>query len=252
MSIKKITIATLAGIALTGTASGVREYFHTPIKKGDNALKAVLPASKRISDANAITLAATQPTQPIVDGRVSQTFINRFNNAIQLQNGQFVIIKSKIPVNATSVELATLNQLVTTQNPQLQQALAQAPKSDVVQSGNSVVIGQTPQAAQQQARQNQLITTAVQHHNGGNYCHVYWWGLRIGISGSTLHAIGRNSGYSSLVGLLGFVPYPPVKVASLILSAVLPALGTAASNAPGGIVFNSTPGVLTFWGAGWQ
>ncbi|MDG4977077.1 hypothetical protein [Lactococcus lactis] len=106
-------------------------------------------------------MTVSQPTKPVTaTGQISQAFINRFNNDIVLDSktGQFVINQKFLTVNATNIELGTLNTLV----------------------------------AQSNSQQNDLTTTS-NYHYGSTYLHVYWYGFRIGMNRSDIQlAVGAG------------------------------------------------------------
>ncbi|MDR0200198.1 MAG: hypothetical protein LBI43_06450 [Streptococcaceae bacterium] len=244
---KNFMITSSVGLALLGVGTSYEVSSH--LTTGTNQAIKTLSNANIVSDTTLVS--NTIPTTPIVGKQVNQLFINRFNGAVVLENGQFVINQKLIPLNATSQEINSLNQLVSAQNANLKQILNTTPKSDVAQIENSVIVGQTPSVVQQQSQATQIITTST-FHEGSNYVHVYWWGLRIGISKSTLHQAGNAAGGVSLVvGGIGLIPGPN-SFACGVVSLAIGALGFGASNAPGGIVFNCTPGVVSVWGAGWQ
>lgn len=236
----------------------------TTVTPHHSSAKSVAPETHQVavsdnlnSDIDLTTLSA--PTTPIVNGQVNPAFINRFNNAISLSNqGQFVINSKLFPINATKQEIAEVNALVSQMNAVLKQTIAKVPKANMVKVGNSVVIGQTPQVAQEIAQQSQMETTSL-FHSGSNYIHHYWWGYRIGLSENTLHHIGAVTqdaggvagGYAA-IGALGGVTLPASALVGAIGGATI-ILGTGIKYAPGGIVFNWTPAYpLTVWGVGWQ
>lgn len=70
--------------------------------------------------------------------------------------------------------------------------------------------------------------------------HVYWWGLRIGLSKNTVNNIGSGV---TIAGI--WIPHPVVK-------GVVATLGVIIGRCPGGIVFNSTPGLASVWGFEFQ
>ncbi|MCI2095292.1 MULTISPECIES: hypothetical protein [Lactococcus] len=178
-------------------------------------------------------MAVSQPAKPVTaTGQICQTFINRFNNDIVLDSktGQFVINQKLLPVNATNIELGTLNTLVAQSNSQLKQIVQKSPKSHTVQVGNSVVVANSITDAQRASQQNDLTTTSSYHY-GSTYLHVYWYGFRIGLNRSDVQlAVGA--------GLVIAGVYVPVRAAQ----AALGVLGlTVGRFIPGGVVFNSSP-----------
>ncbi|MCD6632345.1 DUF805 domain-containing protein [Lactococcus cremoris] len=55
--------------------------------------------------AKAEQIVYGNPTQPVVNGEVNQSFVQRFNGAVILKNDKFIIDQSKVPKNATKEEL---------------------------------------------------------------------------------------------------------------------------------------------------
>lgn len=201
---------------------------------------------------SAISYAATQKTSQATSTQsqpISQKFIDKYNGAVQLKGGKFVIVKSLLPKGASHSDMVLLNQLVAQNNLKLTQALATAPQSNAVQSGNSVVIADNPQTAKQVA-ENLPALGRSKYHEGSNYIHHYWWGYRVGLSKTTLHraAYGLN--------VAAIFPYDKWIPLGWVVSVVAGILGIAAGNAPGGIVFNYSglPGTPygSIWSIGWQ
>lgn len=174
----------------------------------------------------------SNPTSPVENGQVSDEFVDRFDNAVTLNNetGQFEIDKSVLPDNASAEELSALNKLVAESNQSLKKIIAVAPKQDTVQTDDSVIVANDSKTAQAVAQDTQLTTMAT-HHYGSTYLHVYWYGLRIGLNKSDAQlAFGAGM-------VIGGV-YVPVRA----IQAVFGILGLTASRLiPGGIVFNSSP-----------
>lgn len=195
----------------------------------------------------------SEPVAPIENGKVNDEFVDRFDDAVTLNSktGQFEINKSVFPDNASAEEVAEVEKMVNSSNASLKQIIKEVPKDNTVQTGDSVVVANDEKTAQAEAQATQ-ISTMSKYHNGSDYVHVYWWGIRVGISKSTLHTAGNIYGGISLaVGAIGLIPGPHsfgCGVASLAIGV----LGFAASNSPGGIVFNCTPPVANVWGVGWQ
>lgn len=77
-------------------------------------------------------------------------------------------------------------------------------------------------------------------HEGKTGAKLYWWGVRIWLSRTTLQWFG---GGVTLGGI--WVPEP-------LVSKILSSAGVIIALAPGGIAFNSTPPIKTFWGFEWQ
>jgi hypothetical protein len=177
-----------------------------------------------------------------VNGQVNQAFINRFNQAVSLdsQTGQFAVNKNLLPVNATSIEISTLNNFISQSNVQLKQIIAGLPKEDTVQVGNSVVVADDSQTAHK-AAQDSIITPTTTYHYGSTYVHAYWYGLRVGLNKSDAQwALG------SVVVIAGYtIPGKAAQIAFGLLSISVGRL------IPGGIVFNYSP-VARVWGAQWQ
>ncbi|MCT1186409.1 hypothetical protein EFL96_08670 [Lactococcus lactis] len=93
-----------------GGGFGLGQSIHNNISSQKVEAKNI---SQRISYSGDIDLmAVSQPAKPVTaTGQFCQTFINRFNNDIVLDSktGQFVINQKLLPVNATNIELGTLN-----------------------------------------------------------------------------------------------------------------------------------------------
>jgi hypothetical protein len=169
---KNLILSSLAILLVAGGGFGLGQSIHNNISSQKVEAKNV---SQRISYSGDIDLmAVSQPTKPVTaTGQISQAFINRFNNDIVLDSktGQFVINQRLLPVNATNIELGTLNTLVAQSNSQLKQIVQKSPKSHTVQVGNSVVVANSITDAQQASQQNDLTTTS-NYHYGSTYLHV--------------------------------------------------------------------------------
>ncbi|MDR0200189.1 MAG: hypothetical protein LBI43_06405 [Streptococcaceae bacterium] len=245
---KKIIIASSISLVFVGVGTGYYEVNAHHFNINKNA-PLTFSRVKVISDATLINNSA--PTSPIVDGQVNLSFINRFNAAISLSNGQYVINQKLIPLNASTEEVSTLNQLVNQQNQGLKQIISTTPKADIAQSGNSVIVGQTPQVTQAQEQQNQIITTTT-YHEGSNYFHSYWWGDRIGISRTTLRKSSPALAFLSAVPAAKVIPY-----LGWVFSGAMAALSVETRSAKGGIVFNYCGGLFAagaypIWGMAYQ
>ena len=246
---KNLILSSLAILLVAGGGFGLGQSIHNNISSQKVEVKNV---SQRISYSGDLDLmTVSQPTKPVTaTGQISQGFINRFNNDIVLDSktGQFVINQKLLPVNATNIELGTLNTLVAQSNSQLKQIVQKSPKSHTVQVGNSVVVANSITDAQQASQQNDLTNTS-NYHYGSTYLHVYWYGFRIGMNRSDIQlAVGA--------GLVIAGVYVPVRAAQ----AALGVLGlTVGRFIPGGIVFNSSPQFAPLvgsravvWGVQWQ
>ncbi|WP_429976091.1 hypothetical protein [Enterococcus sp. DIV0086] len=75
---------------------------------------------------------------------------------------------------------------------------------------------------------------------GKNDAKVYWWGVRIWLSKTTVNLIGAGVTIGGI-----WVPEP-------VVSKVLATVGVVIGLCPGGIVFNSTPPIANFWGFEFQ
>lgn len=81
----------------------------------------------------------------------------------------------------------------------------------------------------------------LRYQNGINKVSVYWYGFRVYMSRTTLHALGAGT---SIGGI--WVPEP-------VVSKILATVGVVAALAPGGIKFNFSPAVTIIpWGLEWQ
>lgn len=75
---------------------------------------------------------------------------------------------------------------------------------------------------------------------GKNDAKVYWWGVRIWLSKTTVNLIGAGVTIGGI-----WVPEP-------VVSKILATVGVVVGLCPGGIVFNSTPPIANFWGFEFQ
>lgn len=64
-----------------------------------------------------------------------QTFINKFNASVKLENGKFIINYSTLPTNTSATELQKLKDLVSENNLNLQTGLSNSNKKDNSYSG---------------------------------------------------------------------------------------------------------------------
>lgn len=245
-----LVFSSLTILLVTGGSLGLAQSTHNKVSSQKLEAKNVNQVSNYSGDID--LLAVSQPTTPTTNnGQINSAFINRFNNAVILDSktGQFVIDKNFLPTNTTQMELASLNKLISDANAGLKGVVAQAPKGDVVQVGNSVVVADNPTTAKEIAQGTQAKTVST-HHNGSNYIHHYWWGYRIGISGTTLHkaSLGLNAA--------ALFPYDKWIPVGWVISVVCGILGIASGASPGGVVFNYSglPGTPygTIWSVGWQ
>ena len=62
--------------------------------------------------AKADQIVYGNPTQPVVNGEINQSFVQRFDNAVILKNNKFVIDQNKVPRNATKTELEQFKTLL--------------------------------------------------------------------------------------------------------------------------------------------
>ncbi|MDR1606691.1 MAG: hypothetical protein LBS41_06230 [Streptococcaceae bacterium] len=172
----------------------------------------------------------TQVTQTnTMTSPVSNNFINKFDKAISLENGRFIINFDALPADTTQSEISQLQQLVFQNNNIL-----------LENANNQNATISTDNKSINFSEQTDGINGRLRFREGSNYVHLYWWGLRIGISRSTLMYVGGGVGIAGI-----WIPEP-------LISKIIATLGAVTALAPGGIVFNSTPGLANFWGVEWQ
>lgn len=134
----------------------------------------------------------------------------------------------KLPITTTQLEIIQLKNIIGSNNKLLKDSI---PGSRIGLE-NSVILTDDVQHSSQKYLQR--------FKNGSNYVHVYWWGLRIGLSKNTVNNIGSGV---TIAGI--WIPHPVVK-------GVVATLGVIIGRCPGGIVFNSTPGLASVWGFEFQ
>ncbi|WP_338997087.1 hypothetical protein VNN28_06275 [Lactococcus formosensis] len=251
MEKKKFKI-TLSCITLLLLSSGTYAYT-TAQNHQENNYKPQVSTTQQSQNLVALDTVIDKksvPVKPVEDGKVNDEFVNRFDNAVSLNDktGQFEINKSKIPDNASEDEISSLNNMVDKSNESLKKIIASTPKENTVQTGDSVVVANDEKTAKEEAKESQ-ISTMGKYHNGSTYLHVYWWGLRIGINKA-------QTQYAASAGLVIAGVYVPARAAQ----AALGVLGLSVGKfIPGGIVFNSSPQFIPIagsnaivWGVGWQ
>lgn len=193
-----------------------------------SSLLLLLSISGGVSLATASVSADSSPAVVAVKSdevAPSSDFISKFNDSIVLENNAFTIDYSKLPTGTTSDELDKLQTIVNENNLVLKN-----------NAGNQAVQPVSPQASSS----NSSILTRSKYHEGSNYVHVYWWGLRIGVKKSTINSIGAG------------VAIGGIRLPQPLLSKLVSTAGVVLGAVPGGIVFNSTPGVKSVWGMEWQ
>ena len=161
-----------------------------------------------------------------ITSTVSDDFINKFDKAIYLENDRFVINFDILPADTTQTEISQLQQLVSQNNSILLQNVNN-PNATISTDNKSVNFSES-------------VNNRLRFREGSNYVHIYWWGLRIGISRSTLQVIGGGVGIAGI-----WIPEP-------LVSKIIATAGAVTALSPGGVVFNSTPGLANFWGVEWQ
>ena len=193
-----------------------------------SSLLLLLSISGGVSLGTASVFASSAPTAVAVKSdevAPSSDFIIKFNDSIVLENNAFTIDYSKLPADTTASELSQLKSIVNENN--------------LVLKNNTS--NQSVQAISPQENSTNLTVLArSKYHEGSNYVHVYWWGLRIGVKKSTINSIGAGVAIGGI-----WLPQP-------LLSKLVSTAGVVLGAVPGGIVFNSTPGVKSVWGMEWQ
>ncbi|MDG2979036.1 hypothetical protein KNP65_03670 [Latilactobacillus curvatus] len=192
-------------------------------------LSSTLPVMTQGVSAEQVKVPTTVDAQKNLESKPSSDFINKFDQAVKLSGSQFIIDTDNLPKNTTAEELTQLREMVSQKNSIISDSRNLNNGTKIEYNNNSVTIIAA-------SENNDLL----RFREGSNYVHVYWWGLRIGISKSTLHYIGAGVTIGGI-----WVPEP-------VVSKVLSTLGVVATLAPGGIVFNSTPPIATFWGPEFQ
>ncbi len=83
------------------------------------------PHSQKLVALDTVSDEKSGPVKPVEAGKVNDDFINRFDNAVSLneKTGKFEIDKSKIPNNASEEEISALNKRVDTSNVSLKKSL---------------------------------------------------------------------------------------------------------------------------------
>lgn len=191
-------------------------------------LSALAPSVVNAVQADQVVPKTEVNAQNVMADTPSSNFINKFDVAVKVVNNLFVIDYSNLPQNTSSSELQSLKVLIDQKNSIILKSENLNDGTTLEKDNNSVIIS------------SNTNSSMLKFREGSNYVHVYWWGLRIGLSKTTINYIGGGIAIGGI-----WVPEP-------IVSKILATLGVALGLAPGGIVFNSTPGIANFWGAGWQ
>ncbi len=188
-------------------------------------------ASLRVNSASAdqVNTSITTDVQKSLEHPLSSDFINKFDQSIKLLGNKFIIDTNKLPKDIASEELSKLKALISQKNEIISDSENLKNGTRIEQNNNSVTI-----------ISNSGNSGLLRFREGSNYVHVYWWGLRIGLSKSTVNGIGTGVAIGGV-----WIPEPTV-------SKILASLGILAAASPGGIVFNSTPPIAVFWGAEFQ
>lgn len=224
----KVIIACVLGVIIYFIVSFTFDKLSNNLAPKENSTALKTNVQKPYS-GDVVLTTESKPTQPFVNGQVNQAFINRFNNAVTLNSktGQFVINKNALPVNTTTVELSALEKMVAQSNSTLKQVIASTPKANMVQSGNSVVVAQKSEIAQEVAKNKQIITTAT-YHEGKTYIVFHWTYARVylsktvannilkgGVAGISILGVvltqGRLAKALSVAGIIGSTWMPSVK-----------------------------------------
>ncbi len=253
-----LVFSSLTILLVTGGSLGFAQSTHNKVSSQKLEAKNVNQVSNYSGDID--LLAVSQPTTRTTNnGQINSAFINHFNNAVILDSktGQFSINQKTLPINATKLELTELDKLISQSNVSLKQTILEVPKANVVQDGNSVVIGDSPKTAEEIASDSQATLITI-YHEGKTYLHTYWWGTRLGVSRTLARKIGQKGVHSAeaagaLAGVLG-LKLPQAAVYCSFISGVSYLIGTALTKTPGGIVFNFTAGMPSggVWGFEWQ
>ncbi|USI49137.1 hypothetical protein M5C73_05450 [Lactococcus lactis] len=241
-----LVFSSLTILLVTGGSLGLAQSAHNKVSSQKLEAKNVNQVSNYSGDIDLLTVS--QPTTPTTNnGQINSAFINRFNNAVILDSktGQFSINQKTLPINATKLELTELDKLISQSNISLKQTILEVPKANVVQDGNSVVIGDSPKTAEQIAKGTSVQAVSL-FHEGSNYVHSYWWGKRVGVLRTTVRKVSINitKGGQALGATLFFIPAPQVKAVGAAIGAASTILGYGMSYFPGGLVFNTTPNYL--------
>lgn len=191
-------------------------------------LSALAPSVVNVVQADQVVPKTEVNAQNVMADTPSSNFINKFDDAVKVVNNLFIIDYSNLPQNTSSSELQSLKALIDQKNSIILKSENLNDGTKLEKDNNSVIISSNSN------------NSMLRFREGSNYVHVYWWGLRIGLSKTTINYIGGGVAIGGI-----WVPEP-------IVSKILATLGVAMGLAPGGIVFNSTPGIANFWGAGWQ
>ncbi|MFQ6324129.1 hypothetical protein [Lactococcus garvieae] len=191
-------------------------------------LSALAPSLVNVVQADQVVPKTEVNAQNVMADTPSSNFINKFDDAVKVINNLFIIDYSNLPQNTSSSELQSLKALIDQKNSIILKSENLNDGTTLEKDNNSVIISSNSN------------NSMLRFREGSNYVHVYWWGLRIELSKITINYIGGGVAIGGI-----WVPEP-------IVSKILATLGVAIGLAPGGIVFNSTPGIANFWGAGWQ
>lgn len=191
-------------------------------------LSALAPSVVNVVQADQVVPKTEVNAQNPMGDTPSSNFINKFDDAVKVVNNLFIIDYKNLPQSTSSSELQSLKALIDQKNSIILKSENLSDGTTLEKDNNSVIINSNSN------------NSMLRFREGSNYVHVYWWGLRIGLSKTTINYIGGGVAIGGI-----WVPEP-------IVSKILATLGVAMGLAPGGIVFNSTPGIANFWGAGWQ
>ncbi|MCU5754141.1 hypothetical protein OBG91_12725 [Lactococcus lactis] len=125
-----LVFSSLTILLVTGGSLGLAQSTHNKVSSQKLEAKNVNQVSNYSGDID--LLAVSQPTTPTTNnGQINQYFINRFDNAISLLNGKYVVNHNVLPQNTSGEEINKLNESVKIANQQLIVGAQKIEKSDI-------------------------------------------------------------------------------------------------------------------------
>ncbi|MDN6184836.1 MAG: hypothetical protein L0J09_09710 [Lactococcus lactis] len=181
-----LVFSSLTILLVTVGSLGLAQSAHNKVSSQKLEAKNVNQVSNYSGDIDLLTVS--QPTTPTTNnGQINQYFINRFDNAISLLNGKYVVNHNVLPQNTSGEEINKLNESVKIANQQLIVGAQKIEKSDidvkVVQKGNSIILAENPTTLKNSA------TSMATKHVGVTKVEFHWYGVRLFLSKNDVNKI---------------------------------------------------------------
>lgn len=165
---------------------------------------------------------------------LSEKQIDKFDKYVKLnENTNQFFLTSIAAIELSKEDFKALNEQIIKSN-SLTEKIKESSDSIITKGDKTITISKKTSL-----EENNTLSRS-KYHEGKTAAKLYWWGVRVWLSKSTL--VGLGSGIT-----IGGIWVPEA-----VVSKVLSTAGVVIALAPGGIAFNYTPVVLNFWGFEWQ